>query len=291
MNLLTVKMFQNKKLKMKFTQLLFFVLTVLVFAQCKNDPDSLRVINSESLPEKQVEHSIPMLPENKVDSLAGKDTLTLENPALKELDQMNSLMKQVRQSASDSQWRLLLKQWNSFNDRYFGDSYSLFNSNGSSHIDMKSSLSAEALDEWARLNAELLKLSGKARFGDALERLLYNHQNFMFPDSLLKSIIYTHVFDDVYINLIGTSSMEYQHTTGGTVSLSQKTNYPEDAEMTLTIETGDIRFMNIYIRIPSWAINPQVSYGNVKYVARPGEYSQVSKKWRTGDEIRVSLRN
>lgn len=276
---------------MKFTQLLFFVWTVLVFTHCKNDPDSLTVINSESLYEKQVELAIPALSDSKVDSLAGSDSLPTKNTALNELEQMNVLLEQVRLSSSDQPWRELLKQWNRFYDRYFDTSHNLFNSNASAQSTMKSPLHTTVIEKWARLNADLLKLSGKVRFGDALEILLYDQQEFMFPDSLLKSVIYTHVFDDIYINLIGTSSMEYQHTTGGTVSLSQETNYPEDTQMTLTIETGDIRFMNVYIRIPSWAVNPKVNYGNVKYVARPGEYSQISKKWKTGDQIRVSLIN
>lgn len=276
---------------MKFTQLLFFVMTVLVFTHCRNDPDSLTVINSESFNGKQVELSIPIISDSTLDTLSGRDSLTSEITASNELDQMNSLFEQVRESASDPQWRELLKQWNNFQDLYFGSSRNLFNRNASSQSEMKSSLSVEALEKWARLNAELLKLSGKVRFGDALEILLYDNVKFMFPDSLLRSVIYTHVFDDIYINLLGPSSMEYQHTTGGTVSLAQETSYPEKAEMTLTIETGDIRFMRVFIRIPSWAVNPQVSYGNVKYVARPGEYSQISKKWRTGDEIRVSLIN
>lgn len=276
---------------MKFTQLLFFILTVLVFTHCKNDPDSLTVIHSESLHEKQVNLSISSLHGRKVDSLIVKDSVKTGDSALNELDQMNSLLEQVRQSASDEQWRELLKQWNDFNNRYFGSNRSLFNRKDAAQGDRKSTLSAEAAEKWARLNIDLLKLSGQVRFGDALEILLYDHSEFMFPDSLLRSVIYTHVFDDIYINLIGSSSMEYQHTTGGTVSLTQETIYPEEAEMTLTIETGDIRFMRVYIRIPSWAENPQVSYGNVKYVARPGEYSVISKKWKTGDEIRVALSN
>lgn len=276
---------------MKFTQLLVFVLTVLVFTHCKNDPDSLTVINSASLHEQQVNLFISSLPEHEVDTLKDSNSLTVEDAPFNELDQMHSLLDQVRQSASNEQWRELLRQWDHFNERYYGASRSLFNRQDATKGDNKSTLPAEAAEKWARLNIDLLKLSGQVRFGDALEILLYDQHEFMFPDSLLKSVVYTHVFDDIYINIIGSSSMEYQHTTGGTVSLTQQTIYPEEAEMILTIEAGDIRFMRVYIRIPSWAINPEVSYGNVKYVARPGEYSVISKKWRSGDEIRVSLNN
>lgn len=276
---------------MKFTQLFVFVLILLVFTYCKNDPGSLTVVNSASLDEKQVNLSISSLHESQVDSLLVKDSLKTGDLALNELDQMKALLEQVGQSASDEQWRELLKRWNDFNDHYFGSNRNLFASKDALQGERKSTLFPEAAEKWARLNIDLLKLTGKVRFGDALEILLYDHNEFMFPDSLLRSVIYTHVFDDIYINLIGSSSMEYQHTTGGTVSLTQETTYPEEAEMTLTVETGDTRFMRVYIRIPSWAENPQVSYGNVKYVARPGEYSVIARKWRSGDEIRVALNN
>jgi len=204
---------------------------------------------------------------------------------------MITLTGQIRQSVSDKLWPDLLQRWNEFNVNYFGANPSLFPGNESAADSIKGLLSAKAAEKWAHLNVDLLKLSGEVRFGDALEVLLYGTKEFSFPENLLKSIIFTRIFDDVYINIIGSTSMEYQHTTGGTVRLIQETNYPQDAEMTLTCETNDVRFLNLFIRIPSWAVNPHVTYGNVKYVALPGEYCQISRKFKTGDEIRVALRN
>jgi DUF1680 family protein len=61
--------------------------------------------------------------------------------------------------------------------------------------------------------------------------------------------------------------------------------------MTLKCESNDVRYLDVFIRIPEWAINPTVSYGNVKYVAHSGEYCQVSRKWHDGDEFRIVLKN
>jgi DUF1680 family protein len=49
--------------------------------------------------------------------------------------------------------------------------------------------------------------------------------------------------------------------------------------------------MDVFIRIPSWAVNPTVTHGNVKYVAHPGEYCEVYRKWNNGDQIKVELKN
>ncbi|MBC8006379.1 MAG: glycoside hydrolase family 127 protein [Verrucomicrobia bacterium] len=276
---------------MKFTYLFLFVWLTFLFSNCKRDPDSLTVINSESFPEKQVEVHISTLSEGLNDTLIHKDTSQSTDDVTREINEMISLTGQVSASGSEKQWRELLDRWNAFNENHFITNLSLFSKNTSIADTIRTPLSTDEADKWARLNVELLKITGKARFGDALEYLLYANPEYTFPEMLLKSVIYTHVFDDIHINVIGSSSMEYQHTTGGTVRLVQETNYPQGSEMILMCETGDVRFMNIYIRIPAWAVNPVVAYGNVKYVAIPGEYCQISKKWRTGDEITVSLKN
>lgn len=276
---------------MKFTYLFLFVWLTLLFSHCKRDPDSLTVINSESFPDKQVEVHLPTLSQGVNDSMTHKQVSQSPDVVTREINEMISLTGQISTSGSEKQWRELLNRWNAFNEKHFGTNHNLFAKNASSADTIRTPLSAEEADKWARLNVELLKITGKARFGDALEYLLYANPEYAFPQMLLKSVIYTHVFDDIYIHIIGSSSMEYQHTTGGTVRLVQETNYPKGSEMILMCETDDVRFMNIYIRIPAWAVNPVVSYGNVKYVAIPGEYCQISKKWRTGDEITVSLKN
>jgi DUF1680 family protein len=61
--------------------------------------------------------------------------------------------------------------------------------------------------------------------------------------------------------------------------------------MTLTCETNDARYLDVYIRIPEWAVNPTVAHGNVKYVAHPGEYCQISRKWKDKDEFFIILKN
>lgn len=276
---------------MKFTYLFLILWLIILLSNCKRDPDSLTVINSESFPEKQVEVHITGLSEGNNDTITDKEISHSQDVVTREINEMISLTGEVSASGSEKQWRELLNRWNSFNKNHFGTNLTLFAKNVSSADSIGTNLSAEEADKWARLNVELLKITGKARFGDALEYLLYANPDYTLPQMLLKSVIYTHVFDDIYIHIIGSSSMEYQHTTGGTVRLVQETNYPKGSEMILMCETGDVRFMNIYIRIPTWAVNPVVAYGNVKYVAIPGEYCQISKKWRTGDEITVSLRN
>jgi DUF1680 family protein len=124
-----------------------------------------------------------------------------------------------------------------------------------------------------------------------MEKVLYDAEVPLLSADLLKSIIYTHIDDQIFVNIFGSSSLIHHHTTGGVIKLIQETSYPASNDITLKCETNDARFLNVFIRIPSWAVNPTVTHGNVKYVPHPGEYCQISRMWKDGDEIRILLKN
>lgn len=264
---------------MKLTRLFFAIAMVFVFSSCGNDPNQLSLINSKSFHETQIQLQLPPVqPSFALDSLSGDSIL--KTVVTDQLDEMLLMTENIRKSGSDSIWISLLQKWNDFNTIIASQTNSSTNKTF-----------PEAIQKWVELNIALVKLSGEVRFGDAIEKIMSGPENIFIPEKLLKSVIYTHIDDKIFINLIGSSSIEYQHTTGGNVKFIQETNYPEGDVMTLKSECSDKRFVEIFIRIPSWAVNPTVTYGNVKYVARPGEYTQISRKWKTGDEISVNLKN
>jgi len=267
---------------MKLTRLLLAIPMVFIFSSCGNDPNQLSVINSKSFHETQIQLQLqPVQPSFALDSVSGDSIQkTEQNFELDKLDQMLSMTENIRKSGSDSIWSSLLQKWNDFNTNIVAPANS-----------STPKMFPEAIQKWVELNIALVKLSGEVRFGDAIDKIIGGRENILIPEKLLKSVFYTHIDDKIFINLIGSSSVEYQHTTGGNVKFIQETNYPEGNVMTLKSECGDKRFVEIFIRIPSWAVNPTVTYGNVKYVARPGEYCQISRKWKTGDEILVVLKN
>jgi len=272
---------------MKLKLLFFAVAMTVIFSFCKNDPNRLSVINSESFHESQILlHFQPDQTTIVSDSLAEdsiRQIYTKEQyNTLNQIEEMLSMTEKIHKSGSDSIWIVLSNRWNEFNSEIAGNGQANSTTNKIFH---------EAISKWAELNIALVKLSGKVRFGDAIEKLLHEPGKSFISERLLKSVIYTHVDDKIFINIIGSSSMEYQHTTGGNVRLIQETNYPDGDVMTLKSKCSDKRFMDVYIRIPSWAVNPTVTHGNVKYVARPGEYTLISRKWKDEDEFRVALKN
>lgn len=279
---------------MRHNQPFIFIWIILIFSSCKTDSNSLSVINSQSYPEKQINLHFQSGQSLGIDSLLNEDRSGLSNEqhlVVSQIDKMISMAEQIRKSPSDSLWVSLIRNWNEVNTNYFGTEKTPFAPGSSQSDSLPNKMLPETIRKWTELNANLVKLSGEVRFGDALENILYGKANVFVSEKLIKSVIYTHVFDQIYINIIGASSVDYQHTTGGNVKIIQETNYPRGYEMTLKSECNDLRYMDVFIRIPSWAINPSVTHGNVKYVAIPGEYCQISRKWETGDEILVSLKN
>jgi hypothetical protein len=243
---------------------------------CEKHDNKLTVINSKSYAEKQID----------IDkSFAGRiykgSIGQIQEPSLltKKLDELISKSEELNASKSDSSWVLVLKNWEEIRSSRLVSS-----------VDSIASLIGTA-QKWANLNINLLKFSGEVRFGDELEKMLYEPKIQVLSEKILKSVIYTHVYDQIFVNILAPSSLTHQHTTGGTIKLIQQTNYPESNEITLKCETSDVRYLDVFIRIPEWAVNPKVSHGNVKYVAHPGEYCQISRKWNDGDIIQVLLKN
>ena len=265
----------NKNNSMKLVRLIVISGIALLFTACDSEKNSFSWTNSQSFAEKQITL------EGALSLRTGADSVNYFPEAsllLKNLEEMLSVTRTLKKTKSDSSWTALQNSWDEFR---INEAVLLADTSGNSAL---------VLQKWAELNSQLLKLTGEVRFGDALEKLIYEPKLYL-PEILIKSAIYTHIDDQIFINIFGSSSLNHQHTTGGTIKLIQKTEYPLTTEIALFCECSDTRYLDVFIRIPEWAINPTVTHGNVKYVARPGEYCQVSRKWRNGDEFLIALKN
>ena len=247
---------------------------MLLLYSCVNQNNGLNVVNSESFPDQNVLID-PLVNQRLATDLISENPE--ENSFVQKVGEITNQVNQLKQNPTDNQWNSV--------------SASLVELEKEAVALPEDSMQTATLQKWAELNIQLLKLSGEVRFGDALENLLYKRRFPVLTEKQLRSVVYTHVVDRIFLNILVSSSVTHHHTTGGTVRLIQQTSYPKSNEMILRVESGDVRYMDVFIRIPSWAVNPTVTHGNVKYVARPGEYCEIPRKWKNGDEINVSLVN
>lgn len=264
-------------LKLTVSVLFVFLLS------CSNQQYKLSPVNSESFHNSQVEINFER-------QTAYPDSLADNSAMLARLDQMLSITDSLREMNSDQEWEELINSWIVL-EKIITPENDVLHEKVREQNNESPTFPSEILEKWVSINGRLLKFSGEVRFADAIEKVVYGRQGATLSESLLKSVTYTHLFDQVYINILGNSTVNFQHTTGGNVKLIQETRYPDHNVLILKCECPDKRFLDVNIRIPSWAENPTVSHGNVKYVARPGEYCQVVRKWRNGDEFLIVLKN
>lgn len=253
----------------------FFLLLLLAFSFFFHScTDHFAAINSVSYPVTAVS-----IDPSVQSYLKGESTSldTVENLSVTSLDEISGLIEKLKAEPSEETWNTIQEKWRQIGKQAFAES--------------SGAVSPEFQERWVNLNIALLKVSQEAQFADELEKMLYKSGAALLSEKQIKSVIYTHSDDRIFVNLLGSSSVVHPHTTGGTVKFIQQTNYPEGNKMTLRTECDDTRFIDVFIRIPSWAQNPTVQHGNVKYVARPGEYCEISRKWKNGDEISVRLKN
>jgi len=273
---------------MKYIQLLAFASIPLFFMACNQDRNQLNVIDSGSFPDKQITLGKEVEKHLTADSLYSEpdNNLNKQNPVWGKMEEMIQTTENAGKLKSEGTWKAFSAEWEDFRINHIGlDGLPIA-------LDSLTKFESTALArKWIKLNVRLLKLSGEVRFGDAMEKVLYDAEVPLLSADLLKSIIYTHIDDQIFVNIFGSSSLIHHHTTGGVIKLIQETSYPASNDITLKCETNDARFLNVFIRIPSWAVNPTVTHGNVKYVPHPGEYCQISRMWKDGDEIRILLKN
>ena len=237
---------------MKIKRLFAIIGIAVILLSCGGSDNSLKVINSGSFSDSNITLDGALAQRLLADSVVN---ISRQSPISIEFDELISATEKLRKNRSDSLWNAVSASWYDFGK----DGLSIFSADSTSNTD-----ASAIAGKWAELNILLLKLSGEVRFGDAIEDLLYKNQAPVLTEKQLKSIIYTHIDDQIFINVIGSSSLTHQHTTGGTIKLIQETDYPKSNEITLKCESNDVRYLDVFIRIPEWAINPTVSYGNVK---------------------------
>jgi DUF1680 family protein len=189
----------------------------------------------------------------------------------------------------------------------------------------------------------LFLLYGDAAYVDVLERTLYNAtlsgigmdgNRFFYPNPLasrgrlrspwfdcaccpsnvtrfvpqIPGFVYAHRRDSVYVNLFVASDAMLQ--IGGTeVKLSQKTGYPREGVVTISVDPERPVDMTLLVRIPGWARNQPVpgdlyrpftpfdgevtmAVGDLEPApvqANRNGYLPLSRRWKQGDIVRLEL--
>jgi uncharacterized protein len=96
---------------------------------------------------------------------------------------------------------------------------------------------------------------------------------------------------DVYVNLYVPSELRWRQG-GAACSLTQTTEYPASRESTIALKLDRPQTFAVLLRIPSWSgpkMRIAVNGPAVDAAVRPGTFARVERTWKSGDRIELEM--
>jgi DUF1680 family protein len=175
-----------------------------------------------------------------------------------------------------------------------------------------------------KLTRYLLRVTRDSRYGDSMERMMYNTilgakplepdgRTFYYSDYNFKGrkVYSTHrwpccsgtlpqvaadyrintYFRDaqgVYVNLYLPSALRWRQS-GSEVVLTQKSAYPFEGQVELQVKTSRPAEFAVNLRIPAWAGGASLAVNGKREAAQAGAFARVRRQWKSGDRIELDL--
>jgi DUF1680 family protein len=178
-----------------------------------------------------------------------------------------------------------------------------------------------------KLARYLLRATGDARYGDGLERVVYNallavkspdsdgdypyystygvhavkefypHKWPCCSGTLVQGVadyvlnIYFQSANAVYVNLFVPSEVTWARK-GSTVQLVQETTYPAGDFTALSVQTAAPTLFSLGLRVPGWlGDSAEIRVNGVKQhaAALPGTFAILTRTWHNGDRVEMHL--
>jgi hypothetical protein len=106
----------------------------------------------------------------------------------------------------------------------------------------------------------------------------------------LPGYFYSTSSDGVYVHLYDNSEMNWRLHNGNGLKIEQRTNYPWDGDVKLTVNPATPSEFVMYVRIPGWSANTTVNVnGTPVNGAREGEYLAIHRQWSANDTIELNF--
>jgi len=178
-----------------------------------------------------------------------------------------------------------------------------------------------------KLTRYLLRVTRDSRYGDSMERVMYNTvlgakplqadgRTFYYSDYNFKGHkfyrdnqhwaccsgtlpqvaadyrINTYFRDShgVYVNLYIPSTLRWTQD-GAKAELTQESRYPFDNLVQFDVKTSQIRDFTLRFRIPAWATGASMSVNGrrVQTPVTPGSFAAIHRQWSGGDRVELDL--
>jgi DUF1680 family protein len=96
--------------------------------------------------------------------------------------------------------------------------------------------------------------------------------------------------DGLFVNWYGPGTIKAGLASGGTVTLTEETDYPRSGLVRIRVTPDQARRFALRLRIPHWSAQSKVNVNGepVSHVER-GRYLELTREWKPGDTIELSL--
>lgn len=175
-----------------------------------------------------------------------------------------------------------------------------------------------------RLYHSLLQMEGDSRYGDLMERTIYNalfaaqspdgrriryytalegprayfeQDNFCCPNnyrrivSELPSMLYYRTGTGVAVNLYSPSEATFPLGSDVSLKIRQETNYPTSGHVVIRIDPSKPTTFPLDLRIPRWCEKAAVAVNGhaLETPVKPGTFLAIQREWKAGDQVTLDL--
>jgi DUF1680 family protein len=177
-----------------------------------------------------------------------------------------------------------------------------------------------------KLTRYLLRMTRDSRYGDSMERVLYNcalgakpiqpdGRAFYYSDYTRSATKTFHpdrwpccsgtlpmlaadygistcftAAQGIYVNLYIPGRIDWRQDSAA-CRLSVATQYPFASTVNMTMQLSQPRRFAMHLRIPAWATGASVAVNGSRIIAplEPGTFAAITREWRTGDRVELEL--
>jgi len=179
---------------------------------------------------------------------------------------------------------------------------------------------------WVQFNAQLLRLTGEARFAAQLEHVVLNQLfGAQQPDgvawcyyvplegkkpyssqltghcclssgprgvALIPTFATSVDADGVVVNLYDAGTAKLNLHDGTPVMLTTATTYPSDGKIVITVDTGSTAPFAFKARMPAWSRESSVKLNGQPIEAKTGDdgYAAIKRVWTKGDTVELNFK-
>ncbi len=120
---------------------------------------------------------------------------------------------------------------------------------------------------------------------------------FCCPPNVVRTIAKLHGWaygvstEGVWVHLYGGNVLETELPDGSALKLTQRTDYPWDGKIAITVDRAGDKPLTLFLRIPGWVEQAALKVNGkpVDMPLTPGQYVPVRRTWSPGDVVELDL--